>query len=166
MADKPTKIDVKNVLSLIAAHYDKDDPKFKDKALEIAKELDGLKAYQLSEYILAAMGLVNTFSPGGGEIRDQYSAISTSEWVLHSAFRYALYRRTAIVSMTCDEIARQLPTLSSQVLEMIYDELRKAWDDHNRGVSLGDECDAEAWLGLLRKFGDEFERRGRPKNGA
>ncbi len=49
---------------------------------------------------------------------------------------------------------------------MIYDELRKAWDDHNRGVSLGDECDAEAWLGLLRKFGDEFERRGRPKNGA
>ena len=82
----------------------------------------------------------------------QYDELSMPEWILHSAFRYALGRRTAIVSMTCDEIARHIPQLSEEVREMLIRELCEAFDAHKRGVpyALGDDCDIENWSALLQ----------------
>lgn len=57
----PTAVTVKPVLSLIRAHLDKDEYKFKELCLEIARELELNDKEELALYIYAQFGLVNTF---------------------------------------------------------------------------------------------------------
>lgn len=53
----------KNVLNLIKYHAEKNEAAFRDEAYEIAKYFDKSNDYQLSEYIMALLSDVNTFSP-------------------------------------------------------------------------------------------------------
>lgn len=60
----PTAVSVKPVLTLIKAHTEKDEYKFKEAAMEIAKELELNGKEELYMYIYAQFGLVNTFNIG------------------------------------------------------------------------------------------------------
>ena len=53
----------KNVLNLIKYYAEKNDSAFRNEAYEIAKYFDKINDYQLSEYIMALLSDVNTFSP-------------------------------------------------------------------------------------------------------
>lgn len=53
----------KNILNLIKYHVEKNDAGFRNEAYEIAKYFDKMNDYQLSEYIMALLSDVNTFSP-------------------------------------------------------------------------------------------------------
>ncbi len=53
----------KNVLNLIKYYAEKNDSAFRNEAYEIAKYFDKNNDYQLSEYIMALLSDVNTFSP-------------------------------------------------------------------------------------------------------
>ncbi len=53
----------KNVLNLIKYHAEGNDSAFRDEAYEIARYFDKSNDYQLSEYIMALLSDVNTFSP-------------------------------------------------------------------------------------------------------
>jgi len=53
----------KNVLNLIKYHTEKNDSGFRNEAYEIAKYFDKINDFQLSEYIMALLSDVNTFSP-------------------------------------------------------------------------------------------------------
>jgi len=53
----------KNILNLIKYHVEKNDASFRNEAYEIAKYFDKMNDYQLSEYIMALLSDVNTFSP-------------------------------------------------------------------------------------------------------
>ena len=53
----------KNILNLIKYYAEKNDVAFKNEAYEIARYFDEIKDYQLSEYIIALLSDVNTFSP-------------------------------------------------------------------------------------------------------
>lgn len=53
----------KNVLNLIKYHAENNDVGFRTEAYEIARYFDSIGDYQLSEYIMALLSDVNTFSP-------------------------------------------------------------------------------------------------------
>ncbi len=53
----------KNILNLIKYHVEGNDNAFRNEAYEIAKYFDKNNNYQLSEYIMALLSDVNTFSP-------------------------------------------------------------------------------------------------------
>lgn len=53
----------KNVLNLIKYHAENNDAGFRTEAYEIARYFDSIGDYQLSEYIMALLSDVNTFSP-------------------------------------------------------------------------------------------------------
>lgn len=53
----------KNVLNLIKYYAEHNDSGFRAEAYEIARYFDGIGNYQLSEYIMALLSDVNTFSP-------------------------------------------------------------------------------------------------------
>ncbi len=53
----------KNILNLIKYHAEKNDSAFRNEAYEIARYFDKSNDYQLSEYIMALLSDVNTFSP-------------------------------------------------------------------------------------------------------
>jgi hypothetical protein len=57
----PTAVSVKSVLKLIQAHTQKDEYKFKEAAMEIARELELNGKEELYLYIYAMFGMVNTF---------------------------------------------------------------------------------------------------------
>ena len=59
----PITVKVKSVLILIQAHTEDDKDKFKDAAVEIAKELQSNGEQELALYIYAQFGMVNTFIP-------------------------------------------------------------------------------------------------------
>lgn len=78
--------------------------------------------------------------------------------VLNWAVRYALGRRTYAVSATVDYILPLVPDLNKKTLWCIESDI----DEYiRRGFSLGDDCDREAWMLLLRSVRDEIERRGK-----
>ncbi len=53
----------RNILNLIKYHAEKNDSAFRNEAYEIARYFDKSNDYQLSEYIMALLSDVNTFSP-------------------------------------------------------------------------------------------------------
>jgi len=53
----------KNVLNLIKYYVEKNDPAFRNEAYEIARYFDSTNENTLSEYIMALLSDVNTFSP-------------------------------------------------------------------------------------------------------
>lgn len=76
--------------------------------------------------------------------------------MLNWAVRYALGRRTYAVSATVDYIMPLVQDLNSKTLWCIERDI----DDHiKRGWSLGDDCDRENWMQLLRSVKEEIERR-------
>jgi len=54
--EEPVFIRAKLVLSLIRAHTDMDDEKFKNVCLEIAQTLDDTERYDLSDYVRSSIG--------------------------------------------------------------------------------------------------------------
>ena len=58
----PVAVTVKPVLAMIVAFKENDSNKFKENALEIAKELELNNENDLALYIYAQFGLVSTFN--------------------------------------------------------------------------------------------------------
>lgn len=84
------------------------------------------------------------------------------EQMLISAERYALGRRTYIVSDTTEYITTLLPNISDWCIRVLGRDLQ---DAINQSMSrsdnnvLGDICDAEAWLLLYESIKKETKRR-------
>lgn len=71
-----------------------------------------------------------------------------------SAVRYALGRRTYVVSDTCGYIKHVLPLLTENDIGTIYRDIA----DAEREKRLGDECDVCDWL-MLKKNIEDFMRK-------
>lgn len=78
------------------------------------------------------------------------------ELMLCSAVRYALGRRTYIVSTTCNYIVSIVDTLSSNTLRLMENDIVNA-------DSYGDACDAREWFALLQTI--RLVLKGREENG-
>lgn len=86
-----------------------------------------------------------------------------TEQMLISAVRYALGRRTYIVSVTVDYIAGILHDISTDALCILYEDLKRAFALYERSggsVGLGDDCDAEDWKRLRAAVKAEIINRG------
>lgn len=85
-----------------------------------------------------------------------------TEQMLVSAVRYALGRRTYIVSVTVDYMLPILPMLSDWCLEIMERDLDDAFRMYERTkgqIGLGDSCDAEDWQRFRNSVLKEQERR-------
>jgi hypothetical protein len=74
------------------------------------------------------------------------------EELIHSSFRYYLGRRTIATCAFADNLAKAMPLLSENTRGMILRELKKAFEEEARNPDwkpLGDECDKQAWQGVL-----------------
>ena len=74
------------------------------------------------------------------------------EELIHASFRYYLGRRTIATCAFADNLAKAMPLLSKNTREMILRELKKAFEEEARNPDwkpLGDECDKQAWTGVL-----------------
>lgn len=78
--------------------------------------------------------------------------VVVDELILGSAVRYALGRRTYIVSVVCNEVIANLKIISNNMLNVIIQDIESC-------DNLGDECDIESWTKLLKKLHEEQERR-------
>ena len=67
--------------------------------------------------------------------------------IVIAAFRYALGRRTYIVSSVCNFIKANSKHLLNQTKEIIISEIIDA-KNQEYGKSLGDDIDAKEWLSL------------------
>ena len=80
--------------------------------------------------------------------------ITNYEHMLISALRYALGRRTYIVSTTAEYIACEIPKLSDQCKNVMIKDI----EEQERFGGYGDECDKSDWMWLLAKLkGEEQE---------
>lgn len=70
--------------------------------------------------------------------------------ILVSAERYALGRRTYIVSWTCEIIKKNMHLLSEKDKKVMIRDIETA-------ISYGDECDKQEWMLLLKKLRKEIE---------
>lgn len=73
--------------------------------------------------------------------------ISDYEHMLISALRYALGRRTYIVSMAVEYIENELPKLSDQCKKVIIKDI-----EEQEKFGYGDECDKVRWMHLLERL--------------
>lgn len=71
--------------------------------------------------------------------------ITDHEHILISALRYALGRRTYIVSITTKYIEREIPTLSEQCKAIMIEDI-----EHPFMCGYGDACDKKEWMKLLQ----------------
>ncbi|MGU8870816.1 AAA family ATPase [Clostridium perfringens] len=62
----------KNILNLIKYYTEKNDSAFRTESYEIARYFDKIGDYQLSEYIMALLSDVNTFSPQMNEENEMF----------------------------------------------------------------------------------------------
>ena len=79
------------------------------------------------------------------------------EQLLISAERYALGRRTYIVSETVEYISTLSPLLSDWCLDILLCDLGEAFERD----ALGDGCDWFDWTRLVRVLTKEREKRGK-----
>ncbi|MBR5004283.1 MAG: hypothetical protein IKY14_02315 [Erysipelotrichaceae bacterium] len=93
--------------------------------------------------------LINTFESMAGE----FSLIACS------AFRYALGRRTYIVSVVCNYIKANVGMIERNHLSLMVREIEDA-DTFN---GLGDACDRHEWL-QLKEHIKEYLKRTEPEN--
>lgn len=70
--------------------------------------------------------------------------ITNYEHMLIGALRYALGRRTYIVSTTAEYIASELPKLSEQCKRVMVKDI-----EEQEKFGYGDECDKDNWMWLL-----------------
>lgn len=71
--------------------------------------------------------------------------------MLVSAERYALGRRTYIVSWTCELIDENMHLLTYKDKNVMIRDIKEAY-------SYGDECDKQNWMILLEKLRKEVEK--------
>ena len=79
--------------------------------------------------------------------------ITDYEHMLISAVRYALGRRTYVVEITTDYVARQLPKLSDKCIKIMIDDIKNPLGGY------GDPCDARDWMCLLEQLEEEMGKR-------
>ena len=72
------------------------------------------------------------------------------EHMLISALRYAIGRRTYIVEITVHYILSELPKLSDSCKQVMIHDIENAY-------SLGDDCDRQDWMRLLKELKGEAE---------
>lgn len=73
--------------------------------------------------------------------------MSDYETIILCAIRYALGRRTYIVSLVCGYVASQIDTLSAECLSLIVRDIK-----NQEPWGYGDECDKRDWVDLLSKI--------------
>lgn len=73
-----------------------------------------------------------------------------TDQIIFQAFRYALGRRTGVVSTTCDYLTRYWDQLEPRTRNQIAEETLTAI---NRGHA-GSDCDVEQWLRVLKLHGE------------
>ena len=71
--------------------------------------------------------------------------ITDFEHMMISALRYALGRKTYIVEITVNYILSVFPKLSDPCKHVMIDDIENAY-------SLGDECDRQDWMRLLKEL--------------
>ena len=76
--------------------------------------------------------------------------ITDFEHMMISALRYALGRKTYIVGITVNYILSVFPKLSDPCKHVMIDDIENAY-------SLGDECDRQDWMRLLKELKGEAE---------
>ncbi len=76
---------------------------------------------------------------------DKRKLLEVDEDILFCAFRYALGRKTYIVSVLTDEIHKQWHLLSDKTKSMIQKEIKVAIETDNAGW----DCDKELWETIL-----------------
>ena len=79
---------------------------------------------------------------------EQSEMITDYEHMMISALRYAIGRRTYIVEITVNYILSELPKLSGPCKHVMIDDIENAY-------SLGDECDIQDWMRLLKELKGE-----------
>ena len=79
---------------------------------------------------------------------EQSEMITDYEHMLISALRYALGRRTYIVGVVVNFILSVLPKLSDPCKHVMIDDIENAY-------SLGDDCDRQDWMRLLKELKGE-----------
>lgn len=79
--------------------------------------------------------------------------ITDYETILISAVRYALGRRTYVVGITTDYVARQLPKLSDSCIKIITDDIKNPLGGY------GDPWDEREWMCLLEQLEEEEGKR-------
>jgi hypothetical protein len=79
--------------------------------------------------------------------------MSDDEQILICAVRYALGRRTYIVSIICKYVELKLRNLSRSCIECMKKDIKEEFNRfHACGHTVGDECDEKDWLDLLEKL--------------
>lgn len=76
--------------------------------------------------------------------------ITNYEHMLISALRYALGRRTYMVSLTAEYIAGEIPKLSDQCKAVMIKDI-----EQREMYGYGDECDKAEWMWLLEQLKDD-----------
>ena len=79
--------------------------------------------------------------------------ITDYETILISAIRYALGRRTYVVGITTDYVARQLPKLSDKCIKVMIEDIKNPLGGY------GDPCDEREWMCLLEQLEEEMGKR-------
>lgn len=74
--------------------------------------------------------------------------MSNTELIMSCALRYALGRRTYIVSVVVDYIISAIPHMSEQCRRVMIKDIREC-------TNYGDECDKEDWMRLLDELKGE-----------
>ena len=93
--------------------------------------------------------LVNTFESMSGDF----------SLIVCSAFRYALGRRTYIVSVVCNYIKANIGMLEKKHLPLLVEEI----EDAEKFNMLGDPCDKREWLQLKDFINDYLKKNNTEK---
>jgi len=82
--------------------------------------------------------------------------------ILNCAVRYALGRRTYMVSLVIDYIVPLLPSLNIKTLECFGRDLYSYTQDVSRGLGTwGDDIDREAWFAFAEAVNEELKNRNK-----
>ena len=79
------------------------------------------------------------------------------EFIILGAFRYAMGRRSYIVSTTVDFIMRNIDLVPRGFRELMIDEITMG-ENGEFYYQLGDDCDKQQWL-KLREFLKELDNK-------
>ena len=83
--------------------------------------------------------------------------------IIFCAFRYALGRRTYIVSTVANFIRDNIQYIQTRDIELMIKEIEEKNKTHSHGDTfyhdLGDPCDVKVWLGLKKRLKEEVGRR-------
>lgn len=78
--------------------------------------------------------------------------------MLNSAVRYALGRRTYIVSATCRYVTPLISKLSDRTILVMHRDIVE-----QEKLGYGDDCDRKDWMRLKKLLADELTGRGYTK---